>query len=119
MSKTRDARCAAVRSKATSTPLEDQAGRLSWGSFGPGPAVARASCPAMSSTATRPATTSASCFAIRATVGALRQAGIKPLKGHSVQSAADEQRVHLHDVPGRQVLRPGPPGAGEHLPLVL
>ena len=30
-----------------------------------------------------------------------------------------EQRIHLHDVPGRQVLRPRPPGAGEHLPVVL
>ena len=29
-----------------------------------------------------------------------------------------EQRIHLHDVQGRQVLRPGAPGAGEHLPVV-
>ena len=29
-----------------------------------------------------------------------------------------EQRLRLHHVPGRQVLRPRPPGAGEHLALV-
>ena len=32
--------------------------------------------------------------------------------------ASDEQRRHLHDVPGRQVLRPGAAGAVEHLALV-
>src|SRR3978361_910865 len=32
--------------------------------------------------------------------------------------APREQRIHLHHVPGRQVLRPGATGAVEHLPLV-
>ena len=32
--------------------------------------------------------------------------------------AVDDRRLRLHDVPGRQVLRPRPAGAGEHLALV-
>ena len=106
------------RSNATCTPSDANTGKLSSGSFGSGPAVARASWPASMSTSTRPATTSASCRFTPATVRPLGQESIKPLKGHSVQSPSNEQRIHLHDVQGRQVLRPGTPGAREHLALV-
>ena len=59
----------------------------------------------------------------RPTVCGARQRSLCGLFGFSSGRGAivatREQRIHLHDVPGRQVLRRRTAGAGEHLALVL
>src|SRR5947207_956844 len=81
-------------------------------SFGPGPAAARASCPASRRTATSPATRSASCFFTASTVRGPRQGSIKALKGDSVSSGPAMSSEYIFTMyrvdkfygPDRQVL---------------
>src|SRR4051794_26233464 len=67
--------------------------------------------PAEAGTATTSRTMRAPSFFTLRTVG--RRSG----RFVKVSWPACERRLRLHDVPGRQVLRPRPAGAGEHLPV--
>src|SRR5712691_1135768 len=88
---------------------------------GPPPPAKIIASTTTTSTIPKPASASPSCpLAVAMTAVYPRRAPTSSPVGTTYAAivARSDERLRLHDVPGRQVLRPGPAGAREHLALV-